>query len=178
MMDQLSLDDMINFCTPVVSKANSDNGARQQPPPKLPTKRSIRRPLPNQLRHAIITIAFNSDSDFTEIRHRPAAIAKLFGLQRNTVRSVIQSFIKHGKDYNNICDRRHLKSNDFTVFEANDLGKQLLQPELLQRWASKTLLERVALVRREFNVHVSYYKLRLFYMKNGVKWRSTQMVYR
>ena len=71
-----------------------------------------------------------------------------------------------------------MKRNDFTMFERNELGKRLLSPEILQRWSCKTLLERVALIQKEFNVKVSYYKLRVFYLKHGVKWRSTQKVYR
>ena len=34
------------------------------------------------------------------------------------------------------------------------------------------------LVHQEFGVKVSYYKLRTFYLKNGVRFRNTQMVYR
>ena len=39
-------------------------------------------------------------------------------------------------------------------------------------------MERVELIRQQFNVNVTYYKLRMFYLKNGVKFRNTQMVYR
>ena len=39
-------------------------------------------------------------------------------------------------------------------------------------------MERIALIKREFNVDVTYYKLRQYYLKHGVKWRNTQMVYR
>ena len=49
---------------------------------------------------------------------------------------------------------------------------------MLQRWANKTLLERVALIEKEFDVKVTFYKLRIFYLKHGVKFRNTQMVYR
>ena len=56
---------------------------------RLPTKRSMKRALPQIIRQAIITIAYNSESDFSEIRHNPTKIARLFKLQRNTVRGVI-----------------------------------------------------------------------------------------
>ena len=113
---------MIQYCSPKKVEAKKARIVIN----KLPTKRSMKRALPQIIHKAIITIAFNSDSDFSQIKHSPSKIAGLFGLERNTVKAVIKTFIKHGKDYNNICDRRHLKRNNFTMFEKKNLGQLLL----------------------------------------------------
>ena len=76
----------------------------------------MKRRVPQVIRQAIITIAFNSSTEFTEIKNNPGKIGRLFGLNRNTVRAIIQAFVKHGKDYENICDRRHIKRNNFSIF--------------------------------------------------------------
>ena len=49
---------------------------------------------------------------------------------------------------------------------------------MLQLWATKTLEERVALIKLHYNYKITVYKLRKLYMMNGVKWRNTQLVYR
>ena len=123
-------------------------------------------------------MAFNSSTHFANIRNHPAEIAKVFNLPRNTVRSIIQSFIKHGKDWDNIKDRRCNRGVNLDIFEENQLGKRLLDQETLQLWASKNLQERMEIIHQEYGVKVSYFKLRHFYLKNGVKFRNTQMVYR
>ena len=49
---------------------------------------------------------------------------------------------------------------------------------MLQLWATKTLEERVALIKLNYDFDITVYKLRKLYMVNGVKWRNTQLVYR
>ena len=44
---------------------------------------------------------------------------------------------------------------------------------MLQLWATKTLEERVALIKLHYNYDITVYKLRKLYMMNGVKWRNT-----
>ena len=77
----------------------------------------MKRRVPQVIRQAIIKIAFNSSTEFTEIKNNPGKIGRLFGLNRNTVRAIIYAFIKHGKDFDNIIDRRHIKRNNFSLFE-------------------------------------------------------------
>ena len=86
----------------------------------------MKRSVPLVIRRAIIEIAFNSDTEFEHLRHHPVAIAKIFNLPRNTVRSIIQSFIKHGRDFANIKDRRCNRGANLSIFEQNSLGKRLL----------------------------------------------------
>ena len=49
----------------------------------------MKRRVPQVIRQAIIKIAFNSSTEFTEIKNNPGKIGRLFGLNRNTVRAII-----------------------------------------------------------------------------------------
>ena len=45
-------------------------------------------------------------------------------------------------------------------------------------WATKNLAQRVALIKQDYDLDLSVWKLRKLYLTNGIKCRPTQMVYR
>ena len=53
------------------------------------------------------------------------------------------------------------------------IRRELLKEELLQMWATKNLAQRVALIKEDFNLDLSVYKLRRLYLSHGIRPRST-----
>ena len=94
MTKEITLEEMIAYCAKKKTGKQYNLNKKvleQNNPPvkKLPSRRSMKRSVPQCIRKAIIEIAFNSDTEFDHLRHHPVAIAKIFNLHRNTVRSII-----------------------------------------------------------------------------------------
>ena len=59
-----------------------------------------------------------------------------------------------------------------------NVRKILLSRQRLGEWSTWTLRERVHTLKEEFNIEIGRDSLRHFYKHHGVKFRSTQNVYR
>ena len=141
------------------------------------TGKSLRRKLPDNVRRAIIVLIYGSDANFTRTVMPPTRVAKLLKISRKTVQSVVKYFRQQNSDLENFCDRRTMKPHTLDKIDPR-IKKEILKKDMLQLWATKTLEERVALIKFHYNYDITVYKLRKLYMVNGIKWRNTQLVYR
>ena len=148
-------------------------------PPKAAkpiTKMTLKRRLPEQVRKAIVFLVYGAGTYTTRIRSY-AEVAKIFTISPKTVESVISTFKKRGCSLEEFKDRRLGRPSSIEQLDPA-VKRQLLRRDLLQLWATKTLAERVSVINRDYNVDMTVWKLRKLYIENGIKPRSTQMVYR
>ena len=61
---------------------------------------------------------------------------------------------------------------------SQDMETLLLSDKYLTRWIALSMAERVEKIRSRFGVRVSQSTLRLFYLRNSVKYRKTYQCYR
>ena len=129
------------------------------------------------MRRAIVQLVFKSNTNFTKAIQSPTTVAKLFNISDKTVQSVVRSFKRQQCRLEDFTDGRTMKK---TWLEDMDprIKRELLRKDILQMWATKNLAQRVAMIKDEYNLDLSVWKLRRFYLTNGVKCRPTQMVYR
>ena len=129
------------------------------------------------MRRAIVQLVFKSNTNFTRAIQSPTTVAKLFNISDRTVQSVIRSFKKQQCRLEDFSDQRTTKKTFMEVLDPR-IQRELLRKDLLQQWATKNLAQRVALIKEDFDLDLSVYKLRKLYLSNGIRPRSTQMVYR
>ena len=61
---------------------------------------------------------------------------------------------------------------------SDEMQARLLHPDTLQRWAPYSLKERTMLCHTQFGFRISYYSLRNLYVRNAIKYKATQWLYR
>ena len=124
-----------------------------------------------------MTLVFGSGTNFTQRMKSTAEVAKIFNISDRTVQSVLVSFRRQQCRLEDFQDLRKHRRSSLEDLDPR-IKRELLKKDLLQLWATKTLAQRVAQIREDFNLELSVYKLRRLYMSNGIKCRNTQMVYR
>ena len=138
--------------------------------------RELMRP-PNRkidlrFRQGVIFHWFGSLTDFSRVHMSYADISRKFWASAATIRHIVLGFIAKGCRFETAPKMIKLQKVPPRIRQA------LLTPELLQEWAPYTLLERVELMKRVWNVSVSGKYLSLFYRENGVRLRQAKKVYR
>ena len=122
-------------------------------------------------------LVYKSGTNFTRRIQSPTTVAKLFNISNKTVQSVLKSFKKQQCSLEEFTDGRKCRRGWLQEMDAR-IKRELLRKDLLQMWATKTLAERVTLIKQDFNLDLSVFKLRKLYLSAGIKCRATQMVYR
>ena len=159
---------------------------RPSKPPKPPKpqlqkkpihKQSLKRKVPDPIRRAIVLLVYGPDTTFTKRIRSLTEVAKIFTISRKTVYSVCAAFKKEQCSIEDFRDKRFDRRSSLESLDPA-VKRELLKKDLLQLWATKTLAERVNVIRRDYNVEMTVWKLRKLYIENGIKCRSTQMVYR
>ena len=100
------------------------------------------------------------------------AIAKSLKISESSVLNVLESY--HNHDGVIVIPKQGRK---FQRFPEN-IERQVLDPERLQRWGPYSLKQRVVLCQRELNYRVSFHHIRRIYKKANVRYRKTKWVYR
>ena len=101
------------------------------------------------------------------------AVANRTGLPYTTVQRTLHNFLKNGYKFSSRKQGRKRFENI-----PSDIQDELCSSQLQQHWASYPLRKRVLMIKQRWNVEISASTLRLFYKSKGIRYGSTQIVYR
>ena len=143
--------------------------AKKSYEPKVTTK-LIKR-LNQQQKLRILLHRFGSISDFTDVKESVYRVAKNMNLAHATVYNALKRFSVKQMSVEDFL-RNKQKMERFQKMSAR-LKEWLVKPELLQVWASYSLMERVRIVQNVFKEYLTTTALRLFYRHHNIAYLST-----
>ena len=122
---------------------------------------------------AIVFLRYGSLDNFQQIVRSYIDIGKRLRFRTDVVQSAIARFHARGSSLANMVRQKR----SFNIIP-DHVKARLLSKNLLQAWAPYNIAERIAAIRRLWNVRISASTLETFYKAHGVKRRRAQTVYR
>ena len=150
----------------------------QMPPLGQQRKRSVKRadklrltPKVTRMHHWLcVYLFFGSLTDFSTVQTTFSSVAKAARLGRQTVRYILQKFIRDGyKMVDHYRDRPTHGRGKITA----EVAAYLTSKDTLQAWAGYPLKWRLGQLKLHKGVDLSYPALLQFYKKHGITYRAT-----